>query len=77
MPAASCRDGVLRIAQDAAESAYSLDHIRRFIFEGLNRFDKSELKSMGMAHYFHTQVHLFSQFGIDLFERMRQQVAIR
>jgi len=57
-------DGVLRTAQDAAVSAYSLDHIRRFIFEGLNRFDKSELKSMGMSHYFHPHVKWYGPGGI-------------
>ena len=63
-PPPSAGDGVLRTQQDAAESAYSLDHIRRFIFEGLDRFDKSDLKSMGMARYFHPQVQWYGPGGI-------------
>lgn len=43
-------------AQDAATSDYTLQHIRRFIFEGLNSYDQSELKSMGMADFFHPDV---------------------
>jgi len=57
-------DGVMLEAQDADVSSYSLEHIRRFIFDGLNAFDQSDLKSMGMADYFHPDVHWYGPGGI-------------
>lgn len=57
-------DGILLDAQDAQESAYSLDHIRRFIFDGLNSFDQSELESMGMADFFRPDVQWYGPGGI-------------
>jgi hypothetical protein len=45
--------------QDAGESDFKLNHIRRFIFEGLNSYDQSELTSMGMADYFHPDVQWY------------------
>jgi len=55
-PPPRANDGILLEAQSEKESQYSLDHIRRFIFDGLNRFDQSDLKSMGMADFFHPEV---------------------
>ena len=52
-PPPHANDGILQEAQMQEESLYSLDHIRRFIFDGLNCFDQSDLKSMGMADFFH------------------------
>jgi len=63
-PAPAERDGLLMEASDEAESAYSLDHIRRFIFDGLNAFDESELSSMGMANWFHPEVQWYGPGGI-------------
>jgi len=63
-PPPAAGDGVLRPAQDEQESAYSLEHIRRFIFEGLNSYDESELESMGMADYFHPDVKWYGPGGI-------------
>lgn len=57
-------DGVLHEAQDPAQTAYSLDHIRRFIFDGLNAYDESDLTSMGMADYFHPAVNWYGPGGI-------------
>ncbi|MGI9605325.1 MAG: ester cyclase [Acidimicrobiales bacterium] len=63
-PSPAAGDGVLRDAADAATTAYSLDHIRRFIFDGLNSFDESDLESMGMARWFHPDVHWYGPGGI-------------
>jgi predicted ester cyclase len=57
-------DGCLLDEQDEDESAYTLRHIRRFIFEGLNSYDQSELKSMGMADFFHPDVQWYGPGGI-------------
>ncbi len=63
-PAPKAADGVLMDRQDPDESAYSLDHIRRFIFDGLNGFDTDELSSMGMADYFAPDVLWYGPGGI-------------
>lgn len=57
-------DGILLEAQAAAESDYSLAHIRSFIFDGLNAYDQSELESMGMADFFHRDVQWYGPGGI-------------
>lgn len=63
-PAPAAKDGILLAAQDPATSAYSLDHIWQFIYNGLNAFDESNLKSMGMADYFHPNVKWYGPGGI-------------
>jgi predicted ester cyclase len=63
-PPPRANDGVLLDEQDAGESDYTLNHIRRFIFEGLNNYDQSELGSMGMADYFHPDVKWYGPGGI-------------
>jgi predicted ester cyclase len=63
-PPPAADDGLLLTEQDNAESDYSLDHIRRFIFEGLNAYDENNLESMGMADYFHPDVHWYGPGGI-------------
>jgi len=63
-PPPQANGGVLLNAQDADESDYTLNHIRRFIFEGLNSYDQSELGSMGMADYFHPNVQWYGPGGI-------------
>ncbi|MCP4935626.1 MAG: ester cyclase [bacterium] len=63
-PPPSANDGLLLDAQDEQESAYSLDHIRSFIFDGLNKYDQSELESMGMADFFHADVQWYGPGGI-------------
>ncbi|MCE7983569.1 MAG: hypothetical protein DYG89_20540 [Caldilinea sp. CFX5] len=57
-------DGVLLGAQDPQISAYSRDHLRRFLFEGLNKYDQSNLQSMGMVNFFHTDVQWYGPGGI-------------
>ncbi len=57
-------DGILLEAQDERRSAHTLEHIRRFIFDALNSYDQSELKSMGIADYFHPDVHWYGPGGI-------------
>ncbi len=63
-PPPQLNDGMLLEVQNANISAYSLDHIRRFIFDGLNSYDQSELESMGMADYFHPDVKWYGPGGI-------------
>jgi len=76
-------DGVLLDEQDAEDSAYTLQHIRRFIFEGLNRYDQSNLQSMGMADFFHPDVQWYGPGGIGAcngfkeFEEAHQQRWLR
>jgi predicted ester cyclase len=50
--------------QNEQDSAYSLDHIRRFIYDGLNKYDQSELESMGIANFFHPDVQWYGPGGI-------------
>lgn len=57
-------DGVMLEAQDERVSAHTLEHIRRFIFDALNSYDQSELKSMGIADYFHPNVQWYGPGGI-------------
>jgi len=63
-PPPFAHDGVLLDAQDEQDSAQSLDHIRRFIYEGLNKYDQSELESMGIANFFHPNLHWYGPGGI-------------
>ena len=63
-PPPDANDGVMQQAQDGVTSAYSLEHIRKFIFEGLNSFDQSNLKSMGMADFFSPEVQWYGPGGI-------------
>lgn len=63
-PPPAAGDGILLDAQDEATTAYSLDHIWRFIFDGLNSYDQSNLKSMSMADYFHPDVKWYGPGGI-------------
>jgi len=63
-PQPYANDGILLQAQKEEISNYSLDHIRQFIFEGLNSYDQSNLKSMGMADYFHPDVKWYGPGGI-------------
>lgn len=78
-PPPKAMDGILLDQQDEAISRYSMDHIRRFIFDGLNSYDQSELKSMGMADYFDADVKWYGPGGIGAclsfreFEQLHQQ----
>lgn len=63
-PPPRANDGVVLEAQNRDTSRYSLEHIRRFIFDGLNAFDQSDLKSMGMVDHFHPGVHWYGPGGI-------------
>lgn len=63
-PPPQASDGLLHERQDAAISAGTLAHIRRFIFEGLNSYDQDDVSSMGMADYFHRDVHWYGPGGI-------------
>jgi predicted ester cyclase len=63
-PPPRAKDGILLEAQDEQTSAYTLDHIRRFIFDALNSYDQSALKSMGIGDYFHPDVQWYGPGGI-------------
>lgn len=63
-PPPRAKDGILLEAQDENTSAHTLEHIRRFIFDALNSYDQSELKSMGIADYFHPKVQWYGPGGI-------------
>jgi hypothetical protein len=65
--------------QDDVQTRHSLSHIWRFIYQGLNSYDQSSLRSMGMADWFHPRVHWFGPGGIGAcldfpaFETLHQQ----
>lgn len=59
-------DGLIHYEVDNAESAYSLAHIRKFIFDGLNAYDQDDLQTMGMADYFHENAQWYGPGGIGL-----------
>lgn len=63
-PAPAAEDGILRSPQPVEVSRYSLEHIRAFIFDGLNAFDQDDLTSMGMADWFHSDVRWYGPGGI-------------
>jgi predicted ester cyclase len=63
-PPPQAQDGILLDAQSEQQSEESLNHIRRFIFDGLNSYDQSELSSMGMADFFRPDVQWYGPGGI-------------
>lgn len=65
-------DGILLDEQDEDQSDDTLQHIRRFIFEGLNSYDQSELESMGMADFFHPQVQWYGPGGIGACDGLKE-----
>jgi predicted ester cyclase len=72
-------DGVMLDERDERTSLYSLEHIRKFIFEGLNNYDQTKLESMGMADFFHPGIKWYGPGGIGAclnfteFECLHQQ----
>jgi len=71
-PAPTGCDGVLMTEQDQALSDDLLAYSRAFIFGGLNAFDKSDLKSMGMARFFHRNVKWYGPGGIGACLSLRE-----
>ena len=63
-PPPTAGDGVLLDAQDSEISANSLEHIRRFIYDGLNSYDESALESMGIADFFRPDIRWYGPGGI-------------
>lgn len=63
-PAPTAYDGLLFSEQNGRISRDTLSFARRFIFGGLNGFDQSDLKSMGMADYFHPNLKWYGPGGI-------------
>ncbi len=78
-PAPHHNDGVLRGAQDAAETEKSMQLIRGMVYEGLNSFDETQLESMGMADFFRQDMQWYGPCGIGsnrslaAFEQNHQQ----
>ncbi len=71
-PAPTGLDGCLFAAQDERESAHTLALIRDFLFAGLNSFNKSDLKSMGVGRYFHHNVKWYGPGGIGACLSLRE-----
>lgn len=71
-PAPTGCDGVLMGEQDQALSDDLLAYARAFIFGGLNAFDQSDLRSMGMARFFHPHVKWYGPGGIGACLSLRE-----
>ncbi len=71
-PAPTGCHGLLMDEQDQAKSDALLAYSRAFIFGGLNAFDKSDLKSMGMARFFHTNLKWYGPGGIGACLSLRE-----
>lgn len=65
-------DAVYLEARNPYESQETLDLIRRFIFEGLNVYDQENLKSMGIADYFPSDVSWYGPGGIGACHGLRE-----
>ncbi len=71
-------DAIYLEPQSLGESDHTLDLIRRFIFDALNVYDEENLESMGIADYFHPNVHWYGPggigacFGLKEFEDLHQ-----
>jgi len=78
-PAPTAYDGVLTAKQDDGVTEHTLTSGRDFIFGGLNKFDETDLSSMGMARFFHPNVKWYGPGGIGAclslseFETFHQQ----
>ncbi|MEL7157734.1 MAG: ester cyclase [Actinomycetota bacterium] len=78
-PRPAADDGILLDPQDHDVSDHSLAHIRRFIFDGLNEYDQTDLASMGMADFFEPDVCWYGPggigacLGLDAFEDHHQR----
>ena len=71
-PAPTGCDGVLLAEQDQAASDDLLAYARAFIFGGLNAFDQADLKSMGMARFFHRNLKWYGPGGIGACLSLRE-----
>ena len=63
-PAPISQEGVLLDKQEQADTEASLQLIRDFLFGGLNLYDQHNLKSMGVADFFHQDVKWYGPGGI-------------
>ncbi|MEE4187224.1 MAG: ester cyclase [Roseobacter sp.] len=71
-PAATAYDAVRKGEANAATTAETLAFGRKFIFGGLNKFDESDLESMGMARFFHPSVKWYGPGGIGACLSLRE-----
>ena len=58
--------------QNDVVSGQTLHLIRKFIYEGLNTYDQDNLKSMGLADWFHPGVHWYGPGGIGACFSMKE-----
>jgi predicted ester cyclase len=63
LPAAAT-GGISLGIQNQEATHRTLRHIRRFLFDGLNAYDQTGLKSMGMADFFDPEVRWYGPGGI-------------
>ncbi len=63
VPGPRTQDGVLRGPTDAAQGQATLDLVMRMI-GGLGRYDQADLKSMGMARFWHPNMMWYGPCGI-------------
>lgn len=70
---------VATLWDDQGDASDLLEYGRKFIFGGLNAFDENNLKSMGMADFFHPNLKWYGPGGIGAclsfkeFETLHQQ----
>ena len=78
-PATTGFDGLLHDQQDACETDKTIQFGRQFICGGLNRYDTTDLSSMGVAGFFHKNLKWYGPVGIgaclslDQFEKLHQR----
>ena len=63
-PAPTACEGFVSDQEGKKQSKNLLKYARDFIFGGLNGFDKVDLKSMGMADFFHPNLKWYGPGGI-------------
>jgi hypothetical protein len=63
-PRPAMGDGIQLREVSEEVSAFSLEHIRDFLFNGLNSYDQTSLKSMGMERFFHPKIAWYGPGGI-------------
>lgn len=63
-PLPLANDGILLEAQDEEETERQLHQIHRFVYDSLNSYDQDDVSSMGVADFFHPDVHWYGPGGI-------------
>ncbi len=63
-PPPKANDGILLDAQNESETAQELQKIHRFVYHSLNSFNQEDISSMGVADFFHADIHWYGPGGI-------------